>query len=88
MRLNDSDGSGKQPRVAIVGGGISGIACSWELQKHACVVDIYETGSRLGGHANSVAFQGNGETAQVDTGFIVMEKSNYRKSRKYTSFHV
>ncbi|KAI0812855.1 FAD/NAD(P)-binding domain-containing protein [Xylaria sp. FL0064] len=78
MGSNDSLPSHKQPRVAIVGGGISGIACSWELQKHACTVDIYEAESRLGGHANSVAFQGNGETAQIDTGFIVMEESNYR----------
>ncbi|KAI1170956.1 FAD/NAD(P)-binding domain-containing protein [Nemania sp. FL0916] len=67
----------KRPRVAIIGGGVSGIACSWELRKHDYDVDIYESDSRLGGHANSVPFRGNGRTVNVDTGFIVMKESNY-----------
>ncbi|KAI8950463.1 FAD/NAD(P)-binding domain-containing protein [Xylaria longipes] len=74
---SDSNSYDKRPRVAIVGGGISGIACSWELRNHDCIVDIYESESRLGGHANSVPFRGNGQTFHVDTGFIVMEESNY-----------
>ncbi|KAI1127285.1 FAD/NAD(P)-binding domain-containing protein [Nemania abortiva] len=64
-------------RVAIVGGGISGIACSWELRKHDCIVDIYEAEDRLGGHANSVKFSGNGKSVDVDTGFVVMDESTY-----------
>ncbi|OTA64666.1 FAD/NAD(P)-binding domain-containing protein [Hypoxylon sp. EC38] len=65
------------PRIAIVGGGIAGIACSWELQKHNCAVDIYESDSKLGGHANSVPFKGNGKTVNVDSGFIVMDEATY-----------
>lgn len=65
-------------KIAIVGGGISGMACSWELRKHDCTVDIYESDERLGGHANSVPFVGNGRRVDVDTGFIVMEETTYR----------
>ncbi|RYP22269.1 hypothetical protein DL765_001783 [Monosporascus sp. GIB2] len=64
-------------RVAIVGGGIAGIACSWELRKQDCTVDIYESESRLGGHANSVPFKGTGGSIDVDTGFIAMDEVTY-----------
>ncbi|RYP08961.1 hypothetical protein DL764_001572 [Monosporascus ibericus] len=64
-------------RVAIVGGGIAGIACSWELRKQDCTVDIYESESRLGGHANSVPFKGTGKNVDVDTGFIAMDEVTY-----------
>lgn len=66
-------------RVAIVGGGIAGMACSWELRKHDCSVDMYESASRLGGHANSVPFEGNGASVDVDTGFIAMDEPTYRE---------
>lgn len=65
-------------RVAIVGGGISGIACAWELRKHDCIVELYEADNRLGGHAHSVPFEGNGQRVDVDTGFVVMEEATYR----------
>lgn len=67
-------------RVAIIGGGISGIACSWKLRQHDCVVDIYEADDRLGGHAHSVPFKGNGHKVDVDTGFIALEENTYRES--------
>jgi predicted NAD/FAD-binding protein len=68
-----------QRRIAIIGGGISGIACAWNLRKHDCIVDIYEANDRLGGHANSVDFTGNGNNVKVDTGFIAMDEETYRK---------
>lgn len=55
------------------------MACSWELRKHDCIVEIYEADKRLGGHANSVPFEGNGRKVEVDTGFIVMEEATYRE---------
>ncbi|KAI5917752.1 FAD/NAD(P)-binding domain-containing protein [Camillea tinctor] len=64
-------------RIAIVGGGISGMACSWKLRDHDCDVDIYEFENRLGGHANSVPFSGNGRSVDVDTGFVVMDEATY-----------
>ncbi|KAI0476353.1 FAD/NAD(P)-binding domain-containing protein [Xylariaceae sp. FL0804] len=70
-------------RVAIVGGGISGIACSWSIRDHDFVADIFETGSRLGGHANSVPFEGNGEKVNVDTGFIAMDETTYPQFNRF-----
>ncbi|KAH8719239.1 hypothetical protein GQ44DRAFT_659227 [Phaeosphaeriaceae sp. PMI808] len=64
-------------KIAIVGGGISGIACSWTLRNDDCDVDIYEADKRLGGHANSVPFKGNGRSINVDTGFIAMDEATY-----------
>jgi predicted NAD/FAD-binding protein len=71
----------KPPKnIAIIGGGISGIACSWRLRHHDCNVHMYEADDRLGGHANSVPFEGNGTAVDVDTGFIAMDENTYRKS--------
>jgi predicted NAD/FAD-binding protein len=65
-------------RIGIVGGGISGIACLWTLRNHNCSIDLFEADERLGGHANSVNFVGNGQSYNVDTGFIVMDEKTYR----------
>lgn len=69
-------------RVAIVGGGVAGIACSWTLRSHDCDVDVYESAGKLGGHADSVPFAGNGRTVDVDTGFIAMDEATYRELRR------
>ena len=66
-------------RIAIVGGGISGIACMWGLRDTDCDVHLFESDSRLGGHADTNVFRGNGICAPVDTGFIAMNESAYRK---------
>lgn len=55
------------------------MACSWELRKQDCFVDIYESESRIGGHANSVTFKGNGASVDVDTGFVILDEATYRK---------
>ena len=65
--------------IAIIGAGISGMACSWKLRLHDCDVDIYDADSRPGGHANSIPFYGNGQCVNVDTGFIAMDEVTYRK---------
>ncbi|KAI0470088.1 FAD/NAD(P)-binding domain-containing protein [Xylariaceae sp. FL0804] len=70
-------------RVAIVGSGISGIACAWELRKEDFSVDIFESEKRPGGHANSVPFTGNGRTVNVDTGFIVMDEYTYPQFNRF-----
>ncbi|KAI9722162.1 MAG: hypothetical protein M1828_004844 [Chrysothrix sp. TS-e1954] len=64
-------------RIAIVGTGVSGIACSWALRGSAHHVDLYDGDDRMGGHANSVPFTGNGYTYPVDTGFIALNSENY-----------
>jgi predicted NAD/FAD-binding protein len=75
--------SPRSTRIAIVGGGISGIACLWTLRDHPCIVDLYEADNRLGGHANSVPFEGNGRKVDVDTGFIAMDEDTYRKNHPH-----
>ena len=37
------------PRVAIIGGGITGLAAAWELQKHGIDYTLFEASDRLGG---------------------------------------
>ncbi len=59
-------------RVAVIGGGISGLGAAYFLsQDHD--VTLFEGRSRLGGHART---KWVGETA-VDTGFIVFNRPNY-----------
>ena len=66
-------------RVAIVGGGISGIACLWGLRNSHCEAHLFEADPRLGGHADTHIFKGNRGSASVDTGFIAMNERTYRE---------
>lgn len=62
-------------RIAIVGGGISGMAAAYLLaDRHD--VTLFEAGTRLGGHARTVTAGLNGDQP-VDTGFIVFNYVNY-----------
>jgi predicted NAD/FAD-binding protein len=62
-------------RIAIVGGGISGLAAAFLLApRHE--VTLYEAAPRLGGHARTVLAGINGDQP-VDTGFIVFNYVNY-----------
>jgi predicted NAD/FAD-binding protein len=67
--------SGAPQRIAIVGGGISGLASAWLLSRHH-EVTLYEAEPRLGGHARTVLAGRNRDRA-VDTGFIVFNYANY-----------
>ena len=68
-------------RVAIVGGGISGIASFWNLRDEIDELHLFEAESRLGGHANTAVFKGyDGRTANVDTGFIALNEQSYGQS--------
>ncbi len=64
-------------RIAIIGSGISGLACSHVLGPHHDVT-LYERATRLGGHANTVDVDDPeaGKLA-IDTGFIVHNDRNY-----------
>ena len=68
-------------RIAIVGSGCSGIGALWALKNTNHEVHLYEAESRLGGHTNTVVFEGpNGRKVNVDTGFTVMNAATYRQS--------
>ncbi|UWR71674.1 NAD(P)/FAD-dependent oxidoreductase [Phaeobacter inhibens] len=62
-------------RIAVVGGGISGLATAWLLAKTHNVT-LFEAAPRLGGHARTVMAGRNGDQP-VDTGFIVFNYVNY-----------
>lgn len=62
-------------RIAVIGGGISGLAAAYLLQGPHDVT-LYEAAPRLGGHARTVLAGQNGDQP-VDTGFIVFNYANY-----------
>ena len=62
-------------RIAVIGGGISGLASAYLLAPHHAVT-LYEAAPTLGGHARTVLAGRNGDQP-VDTGFIVFNYANY-----------
>lgn len=62
-------------RIAVIGGGISGLAAAYLLQDNNHVT-LYEAAPRLGGHARTIMAGRNGDQP-VDTGFIVFNYANY-----------
>ncbi|PLW58729.1 hypothetical protein PCANC_00344 [Puccinia coronata f. sp. avenae] len=68
-------------RVAVVGGGISGLTAVWLLNEYSeHDVDLFEANEYVGGHTNTVAFKGS---TPVDTGFIVFNKLTYPNFVKF-----
>ena len=63
-------------KIAVVGSGISGLACT-HLLKNDHDVTLYEADAKPGGHVNTVEVSGRTGTYQVDTGFIVFNEQNY-----------
>lgn len=63
-------------RIAIIGSGISGLASAYFLSRAHDVV-LFEAGSYLGGHTNTVDVTLEGQTQPVDTGFLVFNQATY-----------
>lgn len=68
-------GEGPPRRIAVVGGGISGIGAAFALSP-AHRVMLFEAAPRLGGHARTVVAGRRGDRP-VDTGFIVFNPRTY-----------
>jgi predicted NAD/FAD-binding protein len=63
-------------RIAIVGGGVSGLVCAHMLHREHDLV-LFEAGERPGGHANTVRVETETGSHDIDTGFIVFNDRNY-----------
>lgn len=64
-------------KIAVVGGGISGIGCAW-LMSQSHDVHLFESENRLGGHAHTVEIHETSErTIPIDTGFLVYNELTY-----------
>ncbi|KAL2835180.1 hypothetical protein BDW59DRAFT_4785 [Aspergillus cavernicola] len=56
----------KPRKVAIVGGGLTGIAAFWALQGSCHDVHMFEASSTLGGHMKTLLLESSGNQVQVD----------------------
>jgi uncharacterized protein len=63
-------------RIAVVGGGVSGLVAAHLLHPEHDVT-VFESGSYAGGHTNTVTVETETGPLYVDTGFIVFNDRNY-----------
>ncbi len=68
-------------RVAVVGGGISGLTVAYLLHGNH-EVTVFEAEPRLGGHSHTVRVEAPDQTHDLDTGFIVFNDRNYPNFEK------
>jgi predicted NAD/FAD-binding protein len=63
-------------RIAIIGGGISGLTCGYLLHKKHDIT-LYEAQDYIGGHTATKEVEVDGKTYAIDTGFIVYNDWTY-----------
>nr|WP_051061405.1 FAD-dependent oxidoreductase [Leptospira weilii] len=66
----------RKESLAIIGTGIAGMGCAHFLQKEYDLT-IFEKGSYIGGHTNTVDVDEDGTKIPIDTGFIVFNHVTY-----------
>ena len=64
-------------RIAIVGGGVSGLVAAAELHREGHDIHLFEAGAYAGGHTNTIDVETERGSWAVDTGFIVFNERNY-----------
>jgi len=64
-------------KIGIIGSGISGLTCGYYLTKAGYDVTLFEAEEYIGGHTHTVEVEYQGETARIDTGFIVFNDKTY-----------
>lgn len=63
-------------RIAVIGAGVSGLTAAYRLCRRHDVV-LIEANDYLGGHANTVDVEVEGEHHAIDTGFVVFNNRTY-----------
>jgi len=63
-------------KIAIIGSGISGLTAAYTLHPRHDIT-VFEAGSYVGGHTNTVGVDLDGQTWNIDTGFIVFNERHY-----------
>lgn len=63
-------------KIGIIGSGISGLVTAYRLSSQHNVT-LFEANDYVGGHTNTVRVELEGETHDVDTGFIVFNDRTY-----------
>ncbi len=63
-------------RIAVIGSGVAGLGCAWNLRDVADVT-LFERADRPGGHTNTVTVREEGRDVPIDTGFIVFNRVTY-----------
>ena len=63
-------------RIAVVGGGISGLVAAYLLHSD-CHITLFEANDYIGGHTHTLKADQDGRSYAVDTGFIVFNEPNY-----------
>lgn len=66
----------KPPKIAVIGGGISGLTAALKLETYG-EVTLFEANSYIGGHTNTVDIELEGKQVPVDTGFLVYNERTY-----------
>jgi predicted NAD/FAD-binding protein len=74
--MNAPDRSWPAARVAVVGSGIAGLTAAHVL-RHLASVSLFEAAGHFGGHARTVDIEVDGQSAPVDTGFLVFNHRTY-----------
>ena len=77
MNMSEFDRAGVVPkRIAVIGGGIAGLASAWLLSRRHRVT-LFEAGDYVGGHTNTIDIAVEGHRHPIDTGFLVFNDRTY-----------
>lgn len=77
MDMSEINRAGGIPkRIAVIGGGIAGVASAWLLSRRHRVT-LFEAGDYVGGHTNTIDIEVEGHRHPIDTGFLVFNDRTY-----------